>query len=80
MRYCLISAGFLRKNHPETQNFTENFSVEPVRQALKKRKIISTYDPGKKNIFKWNKTAFFKKIQHHPVREWETVIFQLRYT
>ena len=79
MRYCLISAGFLRKNHPETQNFTENFSVEPVRQALKKRKIISTYDPGKKISSNGTK-QLFQKIQHHPVREWETVIFQLRYT
>jgi hypothetical protein len=44
----LISADPLRKNHPQIQNFTENFSAEPVRQALKKRKIISTYDPGKR--------------------------------
>jgi hypothetical protein len=61
MRYCLISAGFLRKNHPETQNFTENFSVEPVRQALKKRKIISTYDPGKKISSNGTKQLFSKK-------------------
>lgn len=75
MRYYLISAGPLRKNHPQIQNFTENFSVEPVRQALKKRKIISTYDPGKKSL-PAEQNSLLKKIQNHPVREWDTVSFQ----
>ena len=79
MRYYLISAGPLRKNHPQIQNFTENFSAEPVRQALKKRKIISTYDPGKKSLPAEQHTLL-KKNTESSCQGMGNGIFSARYT